>query len=325
MAEFGRYNKNLNDIATLTNTAVMASNVTTLSSADAAKALNTAMITFGKDAKDSMSILDSWNELQNNFRVSAEDLASSIGKVGAIANQTGTDLNSLNAMTTTLVSSMGINGDEAGTALKSIMSRIYNVGAEGDGGKAQQLLKQYGIQVQQLDGSLLPLGQTIQLLSDKFKSLTQAQKLQIEQTIGGTYHFAKVAQLIELNDKTMQAYNSSLNSENSALNENAKYLATTTAKYEQFKVSLQSLANSSFNTDFLKGFVSTGTEGIKILDKLIKTVGLLPITVGLATVAFSLFNKNIKNQNIISYITGLESLQKAFSVTAFRQGLQRLV
>jgi hypothetical protein len=68
MAEFGRVSKNQKDIIELTRVAAMASNVTTMSAADAAKAITSSMITFGIEAKDSMRILDSFNEIQNNFR-----------------------------------------------------------------------------------------------------------------------------------------------------------------------------------------------------------------------------------------------------------------
>lgn len=46
----------------------MASNVSTMSAESAAKSLNSAMISFKYNAKDSMMILDTWNEIQNNFR-----------------------------------------------------------------------------------------------------------------------------------------------------------------------------------------------------------------------------------------------------------------
>lgn len=68
MAEFGRVSKNQKDIIELTRVAAMASNVTTMSSADAARNITSSMITFGIEAKDSMKILNSWNEIQNNFR-----------------------------------------------------------------------------------------------------------------------------------------------------------------------------------------------------------------------------------------------------------------
>jgi TP901 family phage tail tape measure protein len=81
-----------------------------LSAADAAKNLNTTMIAFGIGAKDSMKILDSWNEIQNNFRVSAEDLAGAIGKVGSTAKQSGTSLQSLEGYVTAIVSASGVTG-----------------------------------------------------------------------------------------------------------------------------------------------------------------------------------------------------------------------
>ena len=68
MAEFGRVTKDTKEIIELTRTASMMSNVTSLSANEAAKSLNTTMIAFGMNAKDSMKILDSFNEIQNNFR-----------------------------------------------------------------------------------------------------------------------------------------------------------------------------------------------------------------------------------------------------------------
>ena len=64
MAEFGRVSKNQKDIIELTRVAAMASNVTTMSAADAARNITSSMITFGIEAKDSMKILknpDLWH------------------------------------------------------------------------------------------------------------------------------------------------------------------------------------------------------------------------------------------------------------------------
>jgi hypothetical protein len=75
MAEWGRVTKDVNEIQELTRVATMASNVTSLSVADASKALTTAMIDFNINAKDSIQLLDQWNEIQNNFKTKAEDLS----------------------------------------------------------------------------------------------------------------------------------------------------------------------------------------------------------------------------------------------------------
>jgi hypothetical protein len=69
MAEFGRVSKNPEDILRLAEVATIAGNVTTMTAQTAAQALNTAMVAFKINAKDSMEILDAWNEIQNNFRM----------------------------------------------------------------------------------------------------------------------------------------------------------------------------------------------------------------------------------------------------------------
>ena len=49
-------------------------------------------------------------DCQNNFRTSAEDLADSIGKVGAAAKLSGVSIQELEGYTTAIVSSTGISG-----------------------------------------------------------------------------------------------------------------------------------------------------------------------------------------------------------------------
>jgi TP901 family phage tail tape measure protein len=67
-AEFARVVKDPKSINDLTKTAIVASNVTTMTAEEAAKAINLTRISFKMSAEDSMKILDMWNEIQNNFR-----------------------------------------------------------------------------------------------------------------------------------------------------------------------------------------------------------------------------------------------------------------
>jgi TP901 family phage tail tape measure protein len=149
MAEFGRISKITDDIKELTRVATLASNVTTLTADDAAKAIVSTMITFKKEVKDASHIIDSFNEVQNNFRVSAEDLADSISKVGAAARQAGISMEELEGYTAAIVSSTGITGSVAGTALKSIISRTYRIGTEGEtsAGEVEETLAGIGVAV----------------------------------------------------------------------------------------------------------------------------------------------------------------------------------
>lgn len=186
-AEFGRVTKNTEEIKELARTATMMSNVTEMTASDSAKAINTTMIAFKLNAKDSINVLDQWNELQNNYRVSATDLADSIGKVGNVALQTGLSLSKLNAMTTAIASSTGATGDESGTMVKSVLSRIYRLGSEGeeDAGKSEEVLDKIGVSVRKSATEFRSSEEIIDELAKKWNGLNNVQQINIAQTLAG--------------------------------------------------------------------------------------------------------------------------------------------
>ena len=66
-AEFGRVTKIKEEIESLAESAILASNVTSMSAESAAKSINTTMIAFKMNAKDSIKIIDQWNELKTSI------------------------------------------------------------------------------------------------------------------------------------------------------------------------------------------------------------------------------------------------------------------
>jgi TP901 family phage tail tape measure protein len=118
---------------------------------------------------------------------SAEDLAQSIGVVGAVAKQSSTSIQDLEGYTTALVSSMGIQGSEAGTALKSMISRVFRLGSEGaeDAGKAEETLKGIGVAVRDTSGSFRAFSDIIKDTQNKFSGLNNVQQMAVAQAVGG--------------------------------------------------------------------------------------------------------------------------------------------
>jgi hypothetical protein len=67
-AEAGRLYKNQGEINEISKLAVMASNVSDLSAEQAAKTMNTTLITFKMGVGEAGQVLDQFNEIQNNYR-----------------------------------------------------------------------------------------------------------------------------------------------------------------------------------------------------------------------------------------------------------------
>ena len=79
-----------------------------------------------------------------------------------------------------LMANAGIKGSEAGTALRSTITRLVKPPKA-----AAQVLHTLGIQASRSDGSIKPLRQTLLELRGKFRNLTDAQKTQYAASIAG--------------------------------------------------------------------------------------------------------------------------------------------
>lgn len=63
-----------------------------LSAGEAASFMIAQMVAFGIEAEDASKIIDSVNEVSNNFAVSSGDLANSLGIVSASASSMGNSM-----------------------------------------------------------------------------------------------------------------------------------------------------------------------------------------------------------------------------------------
>jgi TP901 family phage tail tape measure protein len=119
--------------------------------------------------------------------VSAEDLSDGIGQVGAVAYQTGLQIEELNGYITSMAAVTGKSGSELGVAMKSILSRLYRIGTEGasDQGKSEALLNSLGVAVRGANAEFRSANEILEDLSKKWDSLTRIQKANVGQTLAG--------------------------------------------------------------------------------------------------------------------------------------------
>lgn len=310
MAEFGRVTKNQKEIIELSKAATVAANVTTMTADDAAKAINTTLITFKKDVSEAMDIINSFNEIQNNYRTSAEDLAQSIGKVGAAARQAGLSLDELSGYTTAIVSATGVTGNIAGTAIKSIVSRLFRIGTEGEAsaGKAEQVLQEVGVAVRNASGDFRQFDEIISDLNGKWDGLSKVTKQNVAQTIAGTYHYSRFLALMENYDLALEATSKSINSQNSAMDENQKHLQSITGRLGTLTSTIQEKFAESLSADLIKMIVSE-------LTVLVDTFGSLRNAILLVVAAIGLWKGTQITQWILNAIGALGAYNIAIGKT----------
>lgn len=307
MAEFGRVNKDPANIKELSIQAAMASKITTMTADEAAKAFNTTMILYKKNVSDVGHILNSLNNIQNNYRTSAQDLTESIDKVGMAAQQTGVSMEMLEGYTTAIVSATGLSGSEAGTALKSIISRVYRIGSEGEGdaGKAMKALEGVGVQVRQMNGEFRDFDVVLKELNTKWKDMTTAEKTSVAQAVAGTYHYSKFLSLMNNFDIAVSASETALNSAGSAVNEYNKYLNSAEGRLGKLTSTIQDKFNKALDIGIIKGSIS-------VITVLIETFGDLEVAIALATTAFFAFKGAAITTAVIGFAASIGNWVKTF-------------
>lgn len=116
-AEFGRVYKDLDTINKMTETAIMGANVMDGLSVDqVAKGLNTVISSLKLSTSEVTTILDSMNEVQNNFNISSDNMLEALGKVGSTAKTAGASLQQLEGYITAIAEATGADGGEIGNA-----------------------------------------------------------------------------------------------------------------------------------------------------------------------------------------------------------------
>ena len=130
--------------------------------------------------------------------------------------------------------------------LTTIAARI----ASEDGQKA---LAEYGIEVENLDGSLRS---TYDILGDVAKiwgDLTDAQRVALGETLAGKTRYNILAAVLQNYQHAIDATTTALNSQGSASRENAAYMESLEARTERIKGLFQELSNTIIGSDLVGG------------------------------------------------------------------------
>jgi TP901 family phage tail tape measure protein len=318
-AEFGRLYKTQNEINSMTKVSVMGANVMdNVTSADVAKGLTTVITSMKLESKDSMDILDSMNEIQNNYRIGAKDLLNALAEVGSTAYTSGTNLKQVEGYITSIAVATGKSGDEIGNSLKSIMSRVYKLGAEGleSEGKPEKMLNDMGVAVRDASGNFRNFSTILGDLDVKWQKMSNTEKIATAQVVGGVHRYNDFMSLMNNYSMAVDSTNTALGSQGSALKENEIHMQTAEAKLGTLKATTEAFYMRLINSDAIK-------SAIDGLTKLVETFGNLPTIIGLTTSALVAFSGKAIMSAIASvggYITSLISLASTEGIVATATG-----
>jgi len=285
-AMFARMGLKRREIVQATKAALLAQKVAELDVVEAVNMLRAATIQFNKGATDTNTILDEWNELSNRNAVLTRDLGAAVATAGASWHEMGGSLEQLNAITMALAVATAKSGREIGNATKTMTVFAYR--AES----MSKIARVTGIEIRKNTGALMEIDDVLARVAVRWDTLTDAERNEVSQAIGGTRRRTYAISLMRNYDKVLKGIADQLGSTGSAEEEAGIMMDTVRVKTQQLTEELKKFAVGAgdagagsamhFTVDMLKLFVQGLNEGNPVLGAMTSgTIALTAAMIGL--------------------------------------------
>ena len=211
--------------------------------------------------------------------------------------------------------------NSVGSALRTISLRLRGtsvevlseLGEETDGAvesvsKLQEKIKALtGVNILTDSGFYKETYEVLREIGQVWKDMNDVDQAALLELMAGKNRANTLAAILGNMEDLEGAYQSALNSENSALRENETYLDSIQGKIDKFNNTLQTMWMNFLDTDVVKLIVEAGTGLVGLIDK----VGLLRVAfVGLMTY----LNASKKSSLDFASMLGIHDLEKGWTV-----------
>lgn len=303
-ADFARLGYTISEATELAKAASIYKNVGDgiESVSQATESIISTMKAFGIEAEDSMSIVDKFNEVGNRFAISSTGIGEALQRSASALYESGNTIDESIALITA-ANSVIQNPEQVGTALKTLSLRLR--GAKVELQEAGEDTDNMAESVSSLQAKLLALThgkvdimadattfknttEILREMSSAWSDMTDIERAAALELMGGKRQANILASIIKNYDTVDDVIETSLDSQNSAYEENAKWMDSIEGKMTEFKNAVQSLWQDALGSNAIKDVISLGTGLVNIVD----TIGVIPTILGGIAVYFFAIKKN---------------------------------
>lgn len=194
-----------------------------------------ALTAFGLQASDSAHFADVLAQASSKSNTNVGLMGETFKYVAPVAGALGYSVEDT-AVAIGLMANSGIKGSQAGTALRSTITRLAK-----PVGEAKDAVEELGISITNADGTMKPLSQTMVELREKFAGLTEEQKAQYAAMLAGQEGMSGLLAIVNASDGDFQKLTEEINNANGAAQDMADIMMDNTAgAIEQLKGALES-------------------------------------------------------------------------------------
>ena len=271
---------------------MMLSKLGQLESAEASKALTSALKGYKLEVADATRVVDKFTAVDMQAAVSAGDIATAMAETAASADVAGVSMDRLIGYISTVSEVTQDGAESVGNFYKTLFARMGNVktGKFIDDETGERLndvegtLGALGIELRSSNDTFRDFGEVLDEVGAKWDSFTNVQQHAIATAFAGTRQQEKFIVLMENYAQAMEYANVSANSEGTATSKyNAAYLDSIEAKVNELTAAWQSFSMNLLDSDLVKGLVDALSTVVGWLDSIVSfgEGKLIPFLIGI--------------------------------------------
>lgn len=221
-----------------------------------------ALTAFGLQASDSAHFADVLAKASSNSNTNVGLMGETFKYVAPLAGSMGYSVEDT-AVAIGLMANAGIKGSQAGTALRSTLTRLVKPPKE-----AAEALKNLGISATNSDGTMKPLSQTLGELRAKFSKLDESQKASYAASIAGQEAMSGLLAIVNASQSDYDKLVASINNADGA----AKDMADTMNDNLAGATTIMQSTIESFGIAIYDKFCEPAKKGVKDVTKVFESL-----------------------------------------------------
>ena len=293
--EYLRQGKTTQEALTLTNAAVSAARVASISATESVNYLTTALNGFQLSADMAMKVSDKFAAIAATSATDYEELAVALSKVASQANLAGMSIDYTTALLAKGIETTREAPETIGTALKTVIARMremtdYGATLEGDTdvNNVETQLAYVGIALKNANGELRSTQDVLDDLGKKWDTLNKNQQAAIAKALAGTRQQSRLISMMSDYERVTQLQQVSERSAGATMAQMEKYSNSLEAATNRVTSAWEKLVNAITNSDAIITIVNTLSKAIDTLGKTVlfqgngaeKFVGAVTLGVG---------------------------------------------
>jgi TP901 family phage tail tape measure protein len=287
------YQQGLNDaeVAKRTEATIKLANVTRTSAETVSEWMTSIWNNFDNGSKALEYYADVITALGAATASSSEEIATGLEKFAAVAESVGLSYEYATSALATITATTRQSADVVGTALKTLFARMQDLelGKTLDDGTSlgqySENLAKIGVNVLDASGQLRDMDNVLNDLGERWKSLTQAQKVATAQGVAGIRQYTQFMALMENWDFMQQNLATAQGSSGALQTQSEIYAESWEAAQKRVTSSAEAIYDSLLDDEAFIKLTNIFADFLDVLNPLLKGLGGIPGIIGMVTAA----------------------------------------